>query len=66
MVSPIMALGQRRRTVYLPGEGTSTEVRSGEVHKGGERVGCDTPLEHLPVFVREGRGLAMFTPERGS
>ena len=42
------------------------EVHSGDVNEEGESIVCDAPLERLPVFVREGRGLALFTPERGS
>lgn len=56
LVCPIVEAGARQRRVYLPGVGTRwTDVRSGDVHPGGAWIEVDAPLDHIPVFGRDGR-----------
>ena len=50
LVSPVTALGVRKRNVYLP-EGTDwKDAFTGKEYKGGTTVEADCPMEHIPVF----------------
>ena len=49
LVAPVMELGARSRSVYLP-EGQWRNVDTGEVLQGGQRVTVPAPLEVIPVF----------------
>ncbi len=55
LVAPVLQPGARRRVAYLPAGATWTDVRDGTVHEGGRHVDVDAPIEHIPVFVRDGR-----------
>lgn len=52
LVAPVMELGARSRSVYLP-EGKWRNVDTGEVMTGGRRVLVSAPLEVIPVLERE-------------
>ncbi|MCY7401445.1 MAG: glycoside hydrolase family 31 protein [Nocardioides sp.] len=45
---------EQSRSVYLPAGCGWYDFWTGERHHGGQRVSADAPLEHIPVFVREG------------
>ena len=51
LVAPVMELGQRARTVYLPA-GQWKNYQTGEVLAGGTTVTADAPLDVIPVFER--------------
>jgi alpha-D-xyloside xylohydrolase len=53
LIAPIMQLGQRKRSVYLPA-GKWTEAFTGKEYTGGTTVEVEAPIEHIPVFIREG------------
>ncbi len=53
LVAPITEAGVRARDVYLP-PGAWVDAWTGVRHSGGLTVHADAPLEHIPVFVREG------------
>lgn len=55
LVAPVMEMGMRSRSVYLPKGLKWTEAKSGKVYEGGQRVEADAPVDVIPVFVREGR-----------
>jgi len=53
LVSPVTAPDQTYRSVYLP-EGTRwRNVWTGGLDDGGKTVVVDTPIDRIPVFVRE-------------
>lgn len=66
LIAPVMELGSRSRTVYLPsGDGvTWTELATGATYLGGTTVTVDAPLGCIPVFARDGHdhGLAEVLP----
>jgi alpha-D-xyloside xylohydrolase len=39
--------------VYLPAGARWTDVWTGVVYEGGQRVTVDAPLERIPVFTRD-------------
>lgn len=49
LVAPVMELGARSRTVYLPA-GEWKNFCTGEVMSGGRTVTVDAPLDEIPVF----------------
>ena len=54
LVAPVMELGIRERAVYLPSGTEWVDAWSGKKYCGGQTVQADAPLEHIPLFVREG------------
>ena len=51
LVAPILELGQRERSVYLPkGEWMLTSTK--ETFTGGQEVTVPAPLDYMPVFQR--------------
>lgn len=49
LVAPIMQLGQRERSVYLPA-GKWKALTDGEICEGGQTITCQAPIESIPVF----------------
>ena len=49
LVAPVMEMGARSRSVYLP-EGRWQDVDTKIVYEGRQRVTVDAPLERMPVF----------------
>ena len=49
LVAPVLAAGQRERTLYLPA-GEWREVETDTVFKGGQTVTVAAPLDSIPVF----------------
>jgi alpha-D-xyloside xylohydrolase len=56
LVAPVMELGARSRSVYLPGDVTVkwTELGTGTVFEGGKTIVVDASLDYVPVFARNG------------
>lgn len=54
LVCPVVALGARRRSVYLPRGTDWTNAWTGEELSGGQTVEVPAPLDRIPVFVRAG------------
>jgi alpha-D-xyloside xylohydrolase len=54
LVAPVLQAGARNRRVYLPEGADWKEVGTGKVHSGGTSLAADSPLESLPLFLREG------------
>ncbi|MCH5270179.1 MAG: glycoside hydrolase family 31 protein [Lachnospiraceae bacterium] len=60
LVAPVMEMGQRERSLYLP-EGLSwVEAHTGRVYAGGQRITVEAPLDVLPIFVREGKNIQIY------
>ncbi|KAA8826739.1 glycoside hydrolase family 31 protein [Bifidobacterium reuteri] len=62
LVAPVTQSGAASRSVYLPGDETTTwtDLHTGQVHQGGVRIEAMAPLDVIPVFARNGKshGLA--------
>lgn len=58
LVAPITSPGQTSRHVYLPVGTSWVNVQSGDEYVGGTHLSVDTPIEHIPVFVRSGATVA--------
>jgi alpha-D-xyloside xylohydrolase len=54
LVAPVLDYEARSRSVYLPAGASWTDVWTGRAYAGGQRVEVDAPLEHTPVFSRDG------------
>ncbi len=52
LVAPILSLGARSRSVYLPRGTVWRDAWTGAKHKGGTTLDADAPLERIPVYVR--------------
>ncbi|HEX3045158.1 MAG TPA: hypothetical protein VHY08_10405, partial [Bacillota bacterium] len=57
LVAPIFYENQRTRKVYLPVGAEWKNAFSGEAFGGGQSVGCDAPLDIIPLFVRDNANL---------
>lgn len=55
LVAPVVEAGATRRDVYLPAGARWTDLRTGEVHGGGQVITVDAPLDTIPVLARDGR-----------
>lgn len=53
LVCPVYEYGARSREVYLP-EGRWYDLYTGKLYEGGYTIIADAPIEHIPVFVRDG------------
>ncbi len=54
LVAPVMNEGARLRSVYLPASTRWIYAWSGEIIDGGTVITVDTPLDIIPVFLKEG------------
>ncbi len=55
LVAPVMEIGLRSRTVYLPVGLSWTEAKTGRVYDGGQYVEAEASLDVIPVFIRDGK-----------
>ncbi len=53
LVAPILELGARERTVYLPAGARWRDAWTGDAHEGGATVTVAAPLDRIPVFLRD-------------
>ncbi|NUT37214.1 MAG: glycoside hydrolase family 31 protein [Hamadaea sp.] len=58
LVAPVYEAGRRSRRVYLPSGTRWRDAYTAELFEGGTTLDADAPLEHLPVFIREGAAVA--------
>ena len=54
LVAPVLEPGARSRPVYLP-EGEWVDAWTGEAAEGPAVVGCDAPLDRIPVYITADR-----------
>lgn len=60
LVAPVMEEGMEKRSVYLPKGLSWTESKTGKCYEGGRTVTVNTPLDVIPVFVREGKSYEIY------
>ena len=60
LVAPVMELGARERTLYLPKGAEWKDAISGNLYEGGRTITVDAPLSVIPVFVRDGKDVKIF------
>jgi alpha-D-xyloside xylohydrolase len=63
LVAPILQRGQRERQVYLPQGSRWTDAWTGQIYPGGQPLNCQAPLEHIPVFLRDGAELPIMNSQ---
>lgn len=54
LVAPVLRSGATERDVYLPAGARWTDMATGAVHDGGAVVRVPTPVDVVPVFLRDG------------
>ncbi|CAM3294169.1 MULTISPECIES: glycoside hydrolase family 31 protein [Sphingomonas] len=57
LVAPVTDAGVSERSVYLP-QGIWCDAWTGERIEGGGDLACNAPVERIPVFIRDGAGVA--------
>ena len=57
LVAPVTQMGARERRVYLPKGSKWTCAWTGQVYEGGQTSTAAAPLEHIPLFLRDGATL---------
>jgi alpha-D-xyloside xylohydrolase len=54
LVAPVWRVGQRSREVYLPKGRWRSYWDPSQVWKGRRTITVEAPLDHIPVFLRDG------------
>ena len=57
LVAPVLEAGATSREVYLPAGALWRDAWTGESLCGGQAHRCPAPLEHIPLFLRDGAQL---------
>jgi alpha-D-xyloside xylohydrolase len=57
LVAPVLQSKVSKRKVYLPAGATWTDAWTGKKFKGGQTITADTPLEKIPLYLKNGRKL---------
>ncbi len=60
LVAPVLEAKCEERTVYLPTGCKWTEAKTGIVYEGGQSVTARTPMDVIPLFVREGKDYPLY------
>ena len=61
LVSPVTEPGVNTWRVYLPKGARWRESFTGKVYEGGQSVEAKAPIEVIPVFIREGSAVEVYT-----
>ena len=59
LVAPVLEPGMTARSVYLPAGVRWRNAWNDDVHAGDATITVDTPIEHIPVFLRDGCDLPL-------
>ncbi|MEM6288081.1 MAG: TIM-barrel domain-containing protein [Bacteroidota bacterium] len=60
LAHPVVEAGQTEREAYLPAwEGGWYDLKTGARFEGRQTVWCETPLDHVPLYVRGGSVLPL-------
>jgi alpha-D-xyloside xylohydrolase len=54
LVAPVYEYQAVQRNVYLPARTSWFDFYTGQQYEGGKEVTVDAPLDHIPLFVKEG------------
>lgn len=60
LVAPVMEKGMNQRTVYLPTYHQWKDAKTGKMYDGGKTVIVDTPLDVIPVFIKDGKDIPVY------
>ncbi|HKM03572.1 MAG TPA: glycoside hydrolase family 31 protein [Lachnospiraceae bacterium] len=60
LVAPVMEENMKRRMVYLPIGATWKDAKTGTIYEGGQRITVNTPIELIPVFIRDGKEIPVY------
>ena len=60
LVAPVMEKGMEKRSVYLPCGHCWRDAKTGETHNGGKTVSVDTPIDVIPVFLKDGADIPIY------
>jgi alpha-D-xyloside xylohydrolase len=59
LVAPVLYEGIRSRMVYLPAGAQWKDVNSKQIFEGGKWINSNTPIEIIPLFLKNGADLAI-------
>lgn len=57
LVAPVLTAGAKTRKVYLPAGASWKHAWTGKTFQGGQTIEVETPLDQIPVFLRNGAEL---------
>ncbi|NMB45719.1 MAG: family 31 glucosidase [Firmicutes bacterium] len=57
LVAPVLYSGLKTRNVYLPEGARWENAWTGETHSGGQTIEVKTPIDEIPVFLKDGADL---------
>lgn len=60
LVAPVMEEDMKGRSVYLPHYHQWKDAKSGKVYDGGTTVIVDTPLDMIPVFIKDSADISVW------
>ncbi|MFT9266709.1 glycoside hydrolase family 31 protein [Oenococcus sp.] len=60
LVAPVVAQGQKARTVYLPKGNRWIDYWTQEVFQGGQYIVKQAPLDTCPIYVKEGSTIPLY------
>ena len=62
--SAVLEPAATSRDVYLPAGAEWTDAWSGTAHPGGQTVSAATPIQRIPLFLKDGCTLPIHTSKR--
>ena len=63
LVAPVLEAGARVRDVYLPAGADWMDAATGAEYAGGQTVRMDAPLDTMPVLIRKGSGVRVYSDD---
>lgn len=63
LVAPVLEAGARVRDVYLPAGADWVDAATGAEYAGGQTVRMDAPLDTMPVLIRKGSGVRVYSDD---
>ena len=61
LVCPVLKPGATSRTVYFPAGHRWTDFNTGKTYQGGTTIEADAPLQTMPLYVRSGSIIPLYT-----
>ena len=63
LVAPVLEAGARARDVYLPAGADWMDAATGAEYTGGQTVRMNAPLDTMPVLIRKGSGVRVYSDD---
>ena len=60
IIAPVMEAGMKERQIYLPAGTRWIDAYTKAVYDGGQMITTPTPLEVIPVMMREGKNYSIY------